>query len=62
MILQHLFLVAEEKEKAMKIFCPLCHQVFDDPYIATCGVSICLRTYMYAMSARRLGVVIEFGL
>lgn len=31
--------MAEEKAKAMKIFCPLCHQVFEDPYIATCGVS-----------------------
>ena len=32
-------MLVDEKAKLLKIFCPLCRFVFQDPYVSSCGVS-----------------------
>ena len=36
---QDVIVFADERQKNLKVFCVLCEQVFDDPYVTTCGVS-----------------------
>lgn len=36
-------LLADETQKNLKVFCPLCGQVYQDPYVTSCGHTFCRR-------------------
>ena len=39
-LFQEVIVFADEKQKGLKVFCQLCEQVYRDPYITSCGVSV----------------------
>lgn len=36
--LQDVVVLADEKSKSLKVFCPLCGRVYKEPYVTSCGV------------------------
>lgn len=55
--MQDVVVLAGERSKMMKVFCPICGKVYKNPYIASCGVCTYICTQYYIVTVKNVHIV-----